>query len=87
MTCGKFIALMQRYEETSFFISFYVISCYLQCLTWIISLQWCQLRSRKENLLKLLDKMRNYQLDLLMMNPDAPIPDNVRLIKDDDIDR
>lgn len=31
--------------------------------------------------------MRNYQLDLLMVNPDAPIPDNVRLIKDDDIDR
>lgn len=31
--------------------------------------------------------MRNYQLDQLMLNPDAPIPDNVRVIKDDDIIR
>lgn len=49
--------------------------------------KWCQLRQRKENLLKLFDKMRNYQLDEIMKNPDAPLPDNIRLIKDDDIER
>ncbi|KOX79279.1 Transcription elongation factor SPT6 [Melipona quadrifasciata] len=49
--------------------------------------KWCQLRQRKENLLKLFEKMRNYQLDEIMKNPDAPLPDNVRLIKDDDIER
>ncbi|XP_043664640.1 transcription elongation factor SPT6-like [Vespula pensylvanica] len=49
--------------------------------------KWCQLRQRKENLLKLFKKMRNYQLDEIMKNPDAPLPDNVRVIKDDDIER
>ncbi|XP_018043694.1 PREDICTED: transcription elongation factor SPT6 isoform X1 [Atta colombica] len=49
--------------------------------------KWCQLSQRKENLLKLFDKMRNYQLDEIMKNPDAPLPDNVRVIKDDDIER
>ncbi|XP_053983538.1 transcription elongation factor SPT6-like isoform X1 [Hylaeus volcanicus] len=49
--------------------------------------KWCQLRQRKENLLKLFEKMRNYQLDEIMKNPDAPLPDSVRVIKDDDIER
>ncbi|XP_029038298.1 transcription elongation factor SPT6-like isoform X2 [Osmia bicornis bicornis] len=49
--------------------------------------KWCQLKQRKENLLKLFEKMRNYQLDELMKNPDAPLPENLRLIKDDDIER
>lgn len=31
--------------------------------------------------------MRSYQLDKIMENPDAPIPDDMRLIKDDDIER
>ncbi|XP_055550196.1 transcription elongation factor SPT6 [Wyeomyia smithii] len=49
--------------------------------------KWCQLLVRKTNLLKLFANMRDYQLDLLMKNPDAPIPDEMRIIKDDDIDR
>lgn len=49
--------------------------------------QWCQLKQRKENLLKLLENMREFQLDKVMQNPDAPIPDNMRLIKDEDIER
>lgn len=49
--------------------------------------QWCQLKQRKESLLKLFANMRDYQLDKLMMNPDAPIPENVRIIRDEDIDR
>ncbi|XP_014608543.1 PREDICTED: transcription elongation factor SPT6 isoform X1 [Polistes canadensis] len=49
--------------------------------------KWCQLRQRKDNLLRLFKKMRNYQLDEIMKNPDAPLPDNVRVIKDDDIER
>lgn len=31
--------------------------------------------------------MRTYQLDELMKNPDAPIPDNVRIMKDSDLER
>lgn len=49
--------------------------------------KWCQLKSRKENLMALLEKMRSYQLDIIMKNPDAPIPENVRIIKDSDIER
>ncbi|XP_012233466.2 transcription elongation factor SPT6 isoform X2 [Linepithema humile] len=49
--------------------------------------KWCQLRQRKESLLKLFEKMRNYQLDEIMKNADAPLSDNVRVIKDDDIER
>ncbi|KAF7265216.1 transcription elongation factor Spt6 [Rhynchophorus ferrugineus] len=49
--------------------------------------KWCQLKSRKENLLALFEKMRSYQIDQLMKNPDAPIPDNVRVMKDSDIER
>ena len=49
--------------------------------------KWCQLKSRKENLMALFEKMRSYQLDQIMKNPDAPIPENVRLIRDSDIDR
>ncbi|XP_015115657.1 transcription elongation factor SPT6 isoform X1 [Diachasma alloeum] len=49
--------------------------------------KWCQLRQRKENLLALFEKMRNHQLDLLMKDPDAPLPDSVRVIKDEDIER
>ncbi|CAH4028346.1 unnamed protein product [Pieris brassicae] len=49
--------------------------------------KWCQLKQRKENLLKLLENMREFQMDKVMMNPDAPIPDTMRLIKDEDIER
>lgn len=45
------------------------------------------MKTRKENLLALFEKMRNYQMDQLMKNPDAPIPDHVRVMKDGDIER
>ncbi|KAK9308785.1 hypothetical protein QLX08_001384 [Tetragonisca angustula] len=49
--------------------------------------KWYQLKQRKENLLKLFERMRNFQLNEIMKNPDAPLPDNIRVIKDDDIER
>lgn len=49
--------------------------------------KWCQLRQRKESLLKLFEKMRNFQLDEIMKNSEAPLPESLRLIKDDDIER
>lgn len=48
--------------------------------------RWCQLLVRKKALISLFEKMRNYQLDMLMKDPDNAIPDSVRVIKDDDID-
>ncbi|XP_045475975.1 transcription elongation factor SPT6-like [Harmonia axyridis] len=49
--------------------------------------EWCQLKERKEKLTLLFEKMRSYQLDLIMKDPDAPIPDNVRVMKDSDFER
>jgi transcription elongation factor SPT6 len=39
------------------------------------------------NLIALFEKMRDYQAEQLMKEHDKPIPDNVRLLKDEDIDR
>ncbi|KAK0178997.1 hypothetical protein PV327_007825 [Microctonus hyperodae] len=49
--------------------------------------KWCQLRQRKNNLIALFENMRNFQLDKIMKNPDAPLSDDIRIIKEDDIDR
>ncbi|KAL3272900.1 hypothetical protein HHI36_014360 [Cryptolaemus montrouzieri] len=49
--------------------------------------KWCQLKTRKENLNNLFEKMRSYQLDIIMKDPDAPIPDNMRVMKDSDFER
>ena len=48
--------------------------------------RWCQLLSRKKGLISLYEKMRDFQLDRIMLTPDDPIPDDVRIIRDDDID-
>ncbi|OXU22488.1 hypothetical protein TSAR_006883 [Trichomalopsis sarcophagae] len=47
--------------------------------------KWCQLRQRKEALLVLFRKMKRYQEDFIMKDPDAPLPDNMRLIEEEDI--
>lgn len=38
-------------------------------------------------LIELLEKMRNYQMEILMSDTDAPMPDHIRIIKDEDIDK
>ncbi|KAK9752693.1 Acidic N-terminal SPT6 [Popillia japonica] len=43
--------------------------------------KWCQLKTRKQNLLSLFEKMRTYQIDQIMKNPDAPILKRCALIK------
>ncbi|KAF4529397.1 hypothetical protein B566_EDAN003489 [Ephemera danica] len=49
--------------------------------------KWCQLKTRKTNLTRLFEKMRDYQAEELMKHIDQPIADNVRVIKDEDIER
>lgn len=49
--------------------------------------KWCILQTRKRGLVKLFERIRDFQLDRLMQNPDAPIPQDMRVISDDDIDR
>ena len=49
--------------------------------------KWCQLQMRKKNVRKLMEKMKNYQEDILMENPDAPLPENIKIIQQEDFDR
>lgn len=45
------------------------------------------MRTRKKNLIRLFEKMRDFQCEILTQNIDAPIPDDVRVISDEDIER
>lgn len=49
--------------------------------------KWCILQSRKRGLVQLFERIRDHQLEKLMKDPDAPVPSDMRLVKDDDIDR
>lgn len=50
-------------------------------------LQWCQLQARKQTLIKLFEKMRDYQGEQLMKDNNADIPEDVRVLTDEDIFR
>ncbi|XP_071546473.1 transcription elongation factor SPT6 [Panulirus ornatus] len=49
--------------------------------------KWCQLKHRKENLRARFQMMGEYQGDLIMKDLDAPLPENMRTIKEEDIER
>ncbi|XP_052133580.1 transcription elongation factor SPT6 [Frankliniella occidentalis] len=49
--------------------------------------KWCQLSARKQTLIKLFEKMRDYQGEQLTKDSTADIPEDVRVLTDDDIDR
>lgn len=38
-------------------------------------------------LIELMEKMRNYQMEMLMVDTNAPMPDHIRIIKEEDIDK
>ncbi|XP_074640844.1 transcription elongation factor SPT6-like [Tubulanus polymorphus] len=49
--------------------------------------KWSQLRTRKQNLIQLFEKMQMYQFDELFADPDKPLDANVRPLNEEDIDR
>lgn len=49
--------------------------------------KWCILQSRKRGMVQLFERIRDFQMDRLLKNPDSPVPSDMRIIKDDDIDR
>ncbi|XP_047491052.1 transcription elongation factor SPT6-like [Penaeus chinensis] len=49
--------------------------------------KWCQLKRRKENLRSRFQMMSEFQGDLIMKDLDAPLPENVRMLKEEDIER
>src|SRR5699024_12823918 len=76
------------------FIAFYRKEYYTPDMTindiWLIyrwDEKWCKLRERKQNLIKLLDNMQNYQLELIMQNHDQPLPAHFRRVTEKDLIR
>jgi transcription elongation factor SPT6 len=57
------------------------------CLFDSYSHQWCQLKKRKENLARLMKNMKQYQEDYVADHPDDPLPENMRVLTDSDIER
>ena len=49
-------------------------------------LQWTQLRTRRDNLVHLFEKMQNYQFDQ-NSDPDQVLASNVRPLTDEDVER
>lgn len=49
--------------------------------------KWTQLQIRKKNMLRLFDKMQKYQSEKLTKDITESIPENVRVLKDEDIYR
>ena len=49
--------------------------------------QWCQLRTRKENLHRLFEEMQDYQFNKIQESGDQPLDDDTRILQAEDIDR
>lgn len=49
--------------------------------------KWTQLQTRKKNMMRLFSKMQKYQSEKLTQNVNESIPENVRILKDEDLDR
>ena len=49
--------------------------------------QWCQLRTRKENLHRLFQEMQDYQFNKIQESGDQPLDDDTRILQAEDIDR
>merc|ERR1719422_2095562 len=49
--------------------------------------KWCQLQNRKKNVRRLMERMQSYQGDTLLEDPDAPLPEGIKLISQEDFDR
>ncbi|XP_023245993.1 transcription elongation factor SPT6 isoform X2 [Copidosoma floridanum] len=47
--------------------------------------KWCQWNERKKVLLNLFRRMKRYQEDHIMKDIDAPLPDNMRIIEEEDV--
>ena len=49
--------------------------------------KWTQLQTRKKNMMRLFKKMQRYQSEKLTRDVNESIPENVRVLKDEDVDR
>ncbi len=49
--------------------------------------KWTQLQTRKRNMMRLFEKMLKYQSEKLTRNTTESIPENVRVLREEDVDR
>lgn len=62
----------------------------LVCLTYTFSFfthQWTQLKTRKQNLTRLFQKMQSYQFEQISADPDKPLADGIRPLDTADMER
>ncbi len=46
---------------------------------------WCKFAARRRNLKNLVEKMQTYQSEIIMQDPNAPLPEGFRVISNDDL--
>lgn len=51
------------------------------------SLQWTQLKTRKQNLTRLFQRMQSYQFEQISADPDKPLADSTRPLDTADMER
>lgn len=49
--------------------------------------QWTQLKTRKQNLTRLFQKMQSYQFEQISADPDKPLADGIRPLDTTDMER
>jgi len=49
--------------------------------------EWCKLLSRKKSLKRLFQQCKEFQEEKICQDLDAPMPEDIKLVKDDDIER
>lgn len=62
------------------------------CYFWFLDLyifihQWTQLKTRKQNLTRLFQKMQSFQFEQISADPDKPLADGIRPLDTADMER
>ncbi len=62
-------------------------SGFLTCTFSSSTYQWTQLKTRKQNLTRLFQKMQSYQFEQISADPDKPLADGIRPLDTADMER
>lgn len=67
----------------------FIVCVVKHCLTFAVSPppQWTQLRTRKQNLTRLFQRMQSYQFEQISADPDKPLADAIRPLDTADMER
>lgn len=65
----------------------YATSYSMTCEFLSFTHQWTQLKTRKQNLTRLFQKMQSYQFEQISADPDKPLADGIRPLDTADMER